>query len=324
MKRKDCFMARMVKISTIGAKAPTAPADASLDTCISLMLDHLHSQIEYVLPDQPDLILLPEMCDRFSNFSFDQNKYYFDHRGTIIQESVARIAAEHHCYIAYPTLFTSQDGSYRNTLIMYDRKGMISGYYHKVYPTIDEMYKNNILAGNQPVVMDCDFGRVGSIICFDLNFQELIDQYKRLKPDIMLFSSMYHGGLVQQTWAYGTRSYFVSSVQGLESAIRSPLGQKLAYTTNYHHFVTATLNLDFCVTFLGLNQEKLKRAKQKYKDQIKISDPGYLGAVMLLSESYSLSAEDVAKEFDIELIDPYFDRVRQLRIKKIGYPERKV
>ena len=88
---------------------------------------------------------------------------------------------------------------------------------------------------------------------------------------------------------------------------------QLAVSTNYHPYVTANVNLDCCVTFLGLNQGKLLKAKEKYGDLLRIDDPGYLGAVLFSSESTECTAKDIAEEFGIELVRDYFDRVRRVR-----------
>ena len=39
-----------------------------------------------------------------------------------------------------------------------------------------------------------------------------------------------------------------------------------------------------------------------------VYDPGQIGAVLITSESDTVSAMDMVKEFDIELLDHYFER----------------
>ena len=70
------------------------------------------------------------------------------------------------------------------------------------------------LCGKDAPVFECDFGRVAFAICFDLNFDELRLKYVKAKPDLIIFSSMYHGGLMQAYWAYSCRAYFVGAIAG--------------------------------------------------------------------------------------------------------------
>src|SRR5690606_5272866 len=113
-------------------------------------------------------------------------------------------------YIAFGSIHKTKAGL-RNSLILLDRKGKLAGTYNKNFPTIYEM-DAGIIPGKEVSVIQCDFGKVALAICFDLNFDELRLQYAKAKPDIVLFSSVYHGGLMQGAWAYSCRSYFVSAI----------------------------------------------------------------------------------------------------------------
>ena len=70
----------------------------------------------------------------------------------------------------------------------------------------------------------------------------------------------------------------------------------------------ATVNLDRKLVHQDFNRGKLNDLKRKYGDKVIISDHGELGVVMITSEHDQVSAADMVKEFDIELLDSYFDR----------------
>ena len=191
-----------------------------------------------------------------------------------------------------------------------DRKGGIAGIYNKNHPVMEEEHdKAGILCGKDAPIIECDFGTVAGIICFDLGFAPLLEKYTRAKPDLLIFSSMYHGGaVVQSWWAYSCRAHFVSAVAGLPSEIRDPYGQVLATTTNYRDYAVGTVNLDCCMTHYDYNWEKLEALKRKYGVQVTILDPGYFGSVLISSETDEITATDMAKEFEIELLDDYLAR----------------
>ncbi|MDD3928110.1 MAG: carbon-nitrogen hydrolase family protein, partial [bacterium] len=157
--------------------------------------------------------------------------------------------------------------------------------------------------------IECDFGRLACAICFDLNFDELRLKYVKSRPDLILFCSVYHGGLMQSYWAYSCRAHFVSAVAGLPSAVISPLGQTVAETTNYTDSITAIINLDCCLAHLDYNWERLKKLKKAYGEEVLITDPGYLGSVLISSQTEKFSAVKLAEEFEIELLDDYMNRV---------------
>ncbi len=302
-------MSRLTKIAIV-APVPLPVGDGlSYPQIIERMKEHWTKELSQVLPDSPDLIVIPEVCDRASSMNRKQAIEYYKVRGNQLRDLFSKIAKEQKCYITYSAVRELDDGTFRNSTVLLNRKGEIAGIYDKNHPTIPEI-EHNTLSGTEAPVIECDFGRVACVICFDLNFDELRLQYVKQSPDLILFSSMYHGGdVVQGNWAYSCRAYFVGAIAppACPSQIRNPFGQVIATTTNYFDFVVKTVNLDYCLAHLDFNWEKLTELKSKYKEDVEIYDPGLVGSVMITS-NISKSAVELAKEFEIELLDEYFNR----------------
>ena len=305
-------MSRPVTISSVTAAPLLIGSDVPLDEVIDLEIADWGKRISAVLPDQPDLILLPEAADRPSTelFDADHQRAYYAHRGMRVRDYLAGIAAANNCNIAYSTVFVDSDGT-RNATQVIDRTGTVLGDYEKNHVTVPENEETGIRYGSSPVVFDLDFGRVGAAICFDLNFEELRAQYVPLRPELMIFSSEYHGSLMQNYWAYSLRCYFAAAIRPpAPSAMISPLGETLAESTNYFERVTQRINLDYAVAHLDGNWDKLTAAKLKYGPGVTVHDPGRLGSVLITSELPDTSAADIVAEFEIELLDDMLARVR--------------
>lgn len=303
-KKKSC-----IKIATIGSGQVTVAADTEPQKVVEKMLSHWQERFAQVLPDRPDLIVVPEACDRPGGLSPEKLRQYYRVRKEQIQIFFARIAHENNCYIVYSAYREMPDGTLRNSSMLIDRKGNVAGIYNKNHPTIGEIEKG-VLCGKDAPVVECDFGRVAMAICFDLNFDQLRLKYVKAKPDLIIFSSMYHGGLMQAYWAYSCRCHFVGAIAGhaTPSQIYNPLGQVITSSTNYSDFAVAAVNLDCALVHLDYNQERLTKLKAKYGPKVKITDPGLLGAVLVSSEDGSISAGEMIKEFEIELLDDYLAR----------------
>ena len=310
-KKKGC-----IKIATIGSGPATVSASTEPQKIVEKMIAHWQKKFAQVLPDRPDLIVVPEACDRPGGFSLEKLRLYYQVRKEQIQKFFARVARQNNCYIIYSAHREMPDGTRRNSSVLIDRKGNVAGIYNKNHPTIGEIEKG-ILCGKDAPVIECDFGRVAMAICFDLNFDELRLKYVKNKPDLIIFSSMYHGGFIQGYWAYSCRSHFVGAIAGktTPSEIRNPLGQVVASSTNYFDFAVATVNLDCALVHLDYNWERLRKLKAKYGPKVKITDPGCLGAVLISSEHETISIDDMIKEFEIELLDDYFTRSLECRHK---------
>ncbi len=302
-----------VKVAVIG-KVPRVDKHQDAQKIVDQVIEYWKKELEQVLPDKPDLIVLTEACDRPAGMSTEEQFNYFRARKDRVRDYFASVAKENHCYIAFGMKRQAADGTWYNSSYVIDRKGNDAGIYNKNFPTVGEM-EAGIKAGDEVPLIRCDFGTVACAICFDLNFQELLEKFQKIQPDIILFSSMYHGGLIQGYWAYTSRSFFVGSIGGgsTPSEIRNPLGEVIASSTNYFDFVVANINLDSRLVHLDGNWEKLTRLKEKYGNGVTITDPGEVGAVLVTSEDDNVSVNQMIDEFKIELLDDYFNRSRQAR-----------
>ena len=304
--------ANRVTVATIGTSPPRMAKGEDPREMVSEIIKFWESRLEQVIPDKPDLVVLPEACDRPSGLSTAEQFEYYRVRKDQVWKYFAGFAKENNCYIAFGTKRQGENGEWWNSCVVLDREGKAAGIYDKNFPTIGEM-ESGIRPGTEAPLIQCDFGTLACAICFDLNFKELLRKYQEKQPDILVFPSMYHGGLVQSSWAYSCRTFFVSScgMDDLPSEIRNPLGEVMATSTNYFHYAVATINLDSRLVHLDYNWEKLRAVKEKYQEGVIIRDPGKLGAVLLTSEHDTLSADQMIEEFGIELLDEYLERSRE-------------
>lgn len=301
---------RYVTIATIG-NTPASLKSDNKQEIVDHVIKFWDKELKQVLPDKPDLIVLPEFCDLSA-----EGEDYLEVRKNQVLDFFASMAKSNRCYIAFGTQRKDKDQFWRNSCVLLDRNGEITAIYDKNFPTIGEM-EQGIKASDKAPVIECDFGRVAIAICFDLNFDELMEKYAEEKPDLIIFSSMYHGGLVQNTWAYSCRSHFVSSVyRGTPSEIRNPMGEVIASNTNYFDYAVEKINLDCKLVHLDYNWSKLTALKQKYGTSVNISDPGKLASVLITSNCSMATAEEMVKEFEIEMLDDYMSRAREFRLRK--------
>jgi len=307
-------MAKYMTVSAIGPKAVWADPSLDNEKIIKLVTDHWKQQIELVLPDNPDLIVLHEACDRPENFSMERRLDYYDARGEIIRGEMAKIARDAKCHIAYCAAKKTADGSYRNMTEIIDREGNSAGTYNKNHLVPVEYEKGGILYGKEPSVINLDCVRVAPIICFDLNFTELLDKIIGLKPEMLIFSSMYHGGIMQSYWAYQARAFFVGAISNQPCEILTPLGTVLARSSNYSPRVTARVNLDCAVVHLDDNIKRVRDAHKKYETGLKIEEPSFLGSMLLSCERHDMTVHDIIREFEILPLDDYLSACRAHRM----------
>ncbi|NGF58009.1 carbon-nitrogen hydrolase family protein [Parapedobacter sp. SGR-10] len=301
--------ANRIRVATIGERAPTLDKSAGYQKMVQQMIAFWKQQLDQVIHDKPDLIVVPENADFPWGLTRAEKDEYIKVRRNQVLDFFASVAKSTGSYLVYSMNRYDEKGLLRNTGVLLGRNGETVGMYDKNYPTIKEM-EAGIRPGTRVPIFDCDFGKLAIAICYDLNFDELREQYAALDPDVIVFPSAYHGGFVQSVWAYTCRAFFVGAIsgRGAHSQVRNPLGEVVASSTNYFNYAVADINLDYRIVHLDYHRGKLKDLKKKYGSTVQIKDPGELGVLLVTSENESIGIAEMLKEFGIETVDDYFKR----------------
>ncbi len=288
----------------------TLQADLSLgyQAAVDKMRRFWAEQVEQMLPDHPDLIVVPEASDRYNTMPAEHRRDYYRARGGQMLDFWRQVASANRTYVAYSAARELPDGTWRNSTQIIDRDGSIAGIYNKNHCVIEETTVHGILCGKDAPVIQTDFGTIGCAICFDLNFEPIRKKYEAAQPDLIVFSSMYHGGLMQNYWAYACHAHFAGAICGDQCTVINPMGELLARTTNYKHTLAHEVNLDCRICHYDHNWERFRALKAKYGRGVTIFDPGHVGAVLVTCERDDMTVHDMLAEFEIELMDDYFAR----------------
>ncbi len=258
------------------------------------------AKIDKMLPDRPDLIVLPEASNQMRGV-----RNGIDPK---VREYMVKTARENRCIIAFPCLRDLGGGRYANSIELIGRDGKTIGMYDKTFTTIPEIASKRIV-GKKIKPIPTDIGKIVPVICWDLNFYKELPLCFTERPQLTVFASRYHGGLIQNFWAYESRSYFIGAFAFGQCTVINPLGELVAQTTNYTDAVTARINLDYQVVHIGdKNMPKLRKLKEKYGRGVTIFDPGHLGPALVTSELKNISSKQMIEEFGISTWDNYYRR----------------
>ena len=189
--------ARIVSISYPGAYGQHTPAERT-----ARAIREVTARIDEAASEKPDLIVLPETFASLGNPGAE----FFATAEPVpgpTTDAMAALARKHNTYIVCP-LLEIRDGRRYNSAVLIDRRGEIVGRYHKMFPTISEI-EGGVTPGVEAPAWDTDFGRVGCAICFDLNWREVADSLAANGAELVVFCSMYRGGLSTRIWAFGLR-----------------------------------------------------------------------------------------------------------------------
>jgi beta-ureidopropionase len=298
-------MARKVSVASVDLKGlwPEKTREAR----IKRMLERMQAVTGY----KPDIICIPELVDtswvdestKLSEIAEDEKT-----PGPVTAR-FAEFAKKNNCYVACP-IYTKKDGHFYNSCLLIDRKGNIAGAYNKMHPVKDEILPGKpgsgeigILPGakDQPVI-ETDFGKVGIQICYDANWQDGWENYKKQGAEIMLFSSQFPGGRMLNYFAWRYSCYVISATGG-DARIIDMSGNDLHSSSTFVRFTWADINLEKLNADTWPTNDRLPDLFNKYGSSLGIKVFDNTGVITIESLDPQIKVKDVLKEFKILTVD---------------------
>ncbi|MBN2133679.1 MAG: carbon-nitrogen hydrolase family protein [Sedimentisphaerales bacterium] len=218
------------------------------DKKLKLALDHLHTAGKKGV----DIACLPE---EFAGTTAEPIP------GPTTQ-AAARLARQYHMYVICPIREQAGDEQY-NTAVLIDRRGQIVGRYRKVFVFWGEGLHCSREGAR---VFETDFGRIGILTCFDLNYPELWQQCDALDADIVFWPSAYSGGAPLNAYAILYHYYVVPVGVGNIIDVTGETLQDVEKPRD-KQFI-ATLDLDRSFMHVDFNREKVNKLLAEHGDEI--------------------------------------------------------
>lgn len=230
-------------------------------------------------------------------------------------ERVRDAARRHKLWVVWPRIEYSPERGLRNTSILVSREGEVAGRYDKMFPTIGEMEKG-IVPGTEAPSFETDFGRLGLMICFDLNFSEAHESLAKGKPDVVVFSSMYRGGLQAQSLAFELGAFVITSISSELGLIIDRCGRVLKEAT-YESLAVAPINTNSIALHMDDNWTKMDTMLAKYGPKLTF-DYHTREAFYVIESTGDRDIRELASEFSLETAADYFARSRKVRRESLA------
>jgi predicted amidohydrolase len=230
-------------------------------------------------------------------------------------EDVRELARRHKLLLVWPRLEYDPDRGVRNTAVLVDRSGDVLGRYDKMFPTTSELEKG-VTPGTDVPVFETDLGRVGMLICFDMNFTEVRDALKRGRPDIVVFPSMYRGGLQAQALAFELGSFVVTAISSELGLVIDRCGRIIKEST-YEALAVARVNTNSVALHMDFNWTKMDAMLARYGPALSF-DFHTREAFYVIEYAGDRDITELFKEFELETAYAYFARARRLRLESLG------
>lgn len=205
-----------------------------------------------------DIIAMPEHAIANGNEN-DADSKCVALEGKVLQV-LGKKAKEYGTYIVLTMWLKETNANhtvtFSNAAILLDRQGKVAGIYRKVHPCDfpdepDSRLEGGVRAGDAFPVFDCDFGKVGFQICWDVMYGDGWTALGKNGAEIVFFCTASPQTVRPASYALNNRYYVVSSTPRNNASFFNPLGMLAAQITDADKKDVLVHEIDLSYSLMG-------------------------------------------------------------------------
>jgi predicted amidohydrolase len=270
-----------------------------------------------------DLAVLPETTVTDTHGPASQRAIPL--RGPVL-ETFGALARRHKTYLVVP-LDLVEDGSsgpvYSNAAVLLDRRGEVAGIYRKAHPVAlvnhDDL-EIGITPGSEFPVFDCDFGKLGIQICWDIVFDDGWRSLADKGAEIVVWPSASPATVLPAARAGSHRYFLVSSCWRNNSTIYEPTGLVAARVESPDKPLVHQIDLSYAVIGWSAHLRDGNAFRDKYGDRAGYHYEPREDLGMFWSNDPRTTIGDMVRALKLEDIDDQIARNRRLQDAMRGRP----
>jgi len=190
-----------------------------------------------------------------------------------VRHTFARKAREHRCYIVVATYL--QEASDRklcsNAAVLLSRSGDVAGIYRKVHLVVSvdgKTMEGGSTPGKELPVFDCDFGKLGIQICYDMEFDRGWQELARKGAELIAWPTQSPQTAQPAFRAMQQRCYIVSSTWRNNASVFEPTGKIAAQVRPPEQVLVHELDLSYAILPWSSKLKNGKALKERYGERI--------------------------------------------------------
>jgi predicted amidohydrolase len=233
-------------------------------------------------------------------------------------------ARKHKTYVIVP-LHLAEDASKQkvyNACVLLDRQGKVAGIYRKVYPVADDnnILERGTLPGKDFPVFQCDFGKLGIQICFDMYYDAGWETLARKGAEIVVWSTASPGILKAQCRSQKHHYYLLTSTFRDNATLVDPAGFIAAQTTTPSSVLVEQIDLSYVLLDWQVKLENGKILTDKYGKAAGYRYSEAEDGGIFWSNDPKIPVMKMVRELGLELSSDCISRNRKLQDAARGGP----
>jgi predicted amidohydrolase len=241
-----------------------------------------------------------------------------------VEQCFSSLARKQKTYILVPfdLAETGPEGPfYSNAAVLFDRQGKVAGIYRKAHPVAlvnSDVLEGGITPGRDFPVFECDFGKLGVQICWDIQFDDGWAALAKAGADIVAWPTASPATASAAARAAQHRYYVVSSTWRDNATIYEPTGLVSARVLPPGKVLVHEIDLSYAILGWSSFLENGEALKRKYGDRVSFHYETREDVGLFWSNDPRTSIGDMVRSIGGEEIDAQVDRNRRLHERASG------
>jgi predicted amidohydrolase len=229
----------------------------------------------------------------------------------------AAIARKHHCYLVAPTYLreSESEARYSNAAILFGRSGDVIGSYRKVHLVVSQdgrTLEGGCSPGQDVPVFDCDFGKLGIQICYDMEFDYGWNELARKGAELIAWPTQSPQTSQPAFRAMQNRCYIISSTWRNNASVFEPTGKISAQTLSPDSTLVHQLDLSYAIVPWQPKLRKGEALRKKYGDKVGFRYYEDEDCGIFWSNDPQLPVAEMARSIGVLEVEPMLERVRSV------------
>ena len=190
-----------------------------------------------------------------------------------VKDMFTRKAREHSCYIGVPTYLIEPNAGKRcsNAAILVGRQGEVVGTYRKVHLVVSLEHgttEGGATPGDALPIFECDFGKLGIQICYDMEFAEGWAQLAQRGAELIAWPTQSPQTSQPGARAREGRFYIVSSTWRHNASIFEPTGKIAGQIKPPQSILVHELDLSYALLPWSSKLKNGEALRKAYGDKV--------------------------------------------------------
>ncbi|MET9023810.1 carbon-nitrogen hydrolase family protein [Actinopolymorpha sp. NPDC004070] len=226
------------------------------------------------------------------------------------------VARRHHTYVIVPLDLRDPGPSpatpaYSNAAVLLDRYGEVAGTYRKAHPVgvrPAETLEGGIVPGRDVPVFECDFGRLGIQICWDVVYDDGWAELARRGAEIVAWPSASPATILPAAHAARHRYHIVSSTPRDNATVYEPTGMVASRITEAGSVLVHQLDLSHVLLGWSPALREGAALREKYGDRVGFHYDACEDVGLFWSNDPNLGVDEMIGTLGLEPIDAQIAR----------------